>query len=99
MTNVEFDIKMTDNYIIKNAPSRVKKSMKQKVSISKLDALTKNDFKYKSDEWEKVLNAAKEHFKDYLVFGPEVMMGLKEYINILKKESEELIWRQKTKIL
>lgn len=90
MTNVEFEIKMTDNYIIKNAPLKVENSLNQKVNISKLEALTKNDFKYKSDEWEEALNDAKEHFKDHLIFGLEVEASLDEYVKKIKKESNEL---------
>jgi hypothetical protein len=89
MTNVEFDIKMIDNYIIKNAPLKVINSLKQKVNISKLDALTKNNFIY--NEWEEALNAAKEHFKDHLVFvDPGVEASLEEYLSIIKKESKKL---------
>ena len=89
IAGVEYYIKMTDNYIIKNAPPRVNNTGNQKVNIAGLDALTKNDFNY-SGEWQKALKDAKEHFKDHLKFGREVESGLEEYINIINGEAQNL---------
>ena len=95
MDKAEFDIIMTDNYIIKNAPSKVVNSLKQNVNISKLDALVTNDFKYKSNEWKEALNDAEENFKEHLKFGPDVKPGLEKYVKEIKNESNKLSEKNK----
>jgi len=95
MANVEFEIKMIGNYIIKNAPPKVINSIKQKVNISKLDVLIKNNFIY--NDWEIALNEAEKHFKEHLKFGLDVKDSLDEYINIVKQESKKLSVSNKQK--
>jgi len=86
--NIKFDIKMNNNYIIKNAPLNDISIENKNIYVSTMAAFIKNNFKYNSGEWEKALNDAKEHFKDHLEF---------EYTNIIKKEAKKLYGANKQK--